>query len=263
MKQKTLKRISGAVALLAALAFVIKFAGSAMLRLYIEFGVGNCRTIPIFCMAPEEKIIIPGPIDRDYIQRLIPYNFPKMTVSVPEDFSVTQERITKDYYKKKKPCYRDAAIYVLYEEPDFFINLFPQLKKRGLNNNYDFIKRTMYARIEKITNITDMFFIIMKGIFTPDLGDQRSVKMAQFRMSDRRGFINYNLSDQAKIASPPQPVAKAAKQAPRNDGYAPVNYFDCNVIKDSGEFFKIYIKDPGARLNLNWVLAIISTLDNI
>lgn len=237
MKQKTLKRISGAVAFLAALAFVIKFAGSATLRLYIEFGVGNCRTIPIFCMAPEEKIFIPGPIDKDYTQGLVSYNFPKMAISVPRGFSVTQERITKDYYKKKKPRYRDAAIYVLYEEPDFFINLFPQLKKRGLNNNYDFIKRTMYARIGEVANITDMFFIIMKGIFTPDLGDQRSVKMAQFRMSDRKGFINYNLNDKE-------------------------NYFDCNVIKDSGEFFKIYIKDPGARLNLNWVLAIISTLDN-
>ncbi|MFH0763228.1 MAG: hypothetical protein V1925_05005 [Candidatus Omnitrophota bacterium] len=292
MKQKAVKRISSAIAFMAALAFVVKFAGPAILRLYVEFGVGNCKTIPILCMAPEEKIIIPGPISKGYIQNLIPYNFPKMTVSVPKGFSVTQERITKDYYRKKSPHNSGAAVYVLYEEKDFFVNLFPQIKKRGINDNYEFIKRTMYARIKEMTNVTDMFFIIMKGVFSPDLGNQRNVKMAQFRMSDRRGFINYNLAAQQNnlssidksfvIASPAafggeakqsrfleiaQPVTSLSmtgegiSAAPRNDGRAPVNYFDCNVIKNNGDFFKLYIKDEAAQLDLNWVLAIISTLD--
>ncbi|MBC8436446.1 MAG: hypothetical protein H8D90_00970 [Candidatus Omnitrophica bacterium] len=256
MKQRTLKRVSGTVAFLAALAFIVKFAGPNILKLYIELGVGNCRTIPILCMLPEDKIITPGQVNKGYIEKMDAYHFSKMSISVPRGFSVTQETITKDYYKNREKRYRDAAVYVLYEEKDFFIDLFPQLKKKGINDNYEFIKRVMYARINDISGITDMFFIIMKGIFTPDLGDQKNVKMAQFRMRDRKGFINYNLGDQSKIAS------SAPGAPPRNDGYAPVNYFDCNVISDKGGFFKIYIKDEGARLDLNWVLAIISTLDN-
>lgn len=90
--------------------------------------------------------------------------------------------------------------------------------------------------------------------------------MTQFRLNGKRGFINYNLGDQSGIASSPQPAASVAKQSPRNDGqglYAPVNYFDCNIIDDQGGFFKIYIKDDGARLDLNRVLAIISTAEKI
>lgn len=237
MKQKTLKRISGTVAFLAALAFIVKFAGPSILKLYIEFGVGNCRTIPILCMLPEDKILASGQISRGYIERMDAYHFPKMSLYAPKGFSVTQETIKKDYYKRRKQPYRDAAVYVLYEERGFFIDLFPQLKKKGINDNYEFIKRVMYARISDISGVADMFFIIMKGIFTPDLGDQKNVKMIQFGMEDRKGFINYNLADKE-------------------------NYFDCNVISDKGGFFKIYIKDEGARLDLNWVLAIISTLDN-
>ena len=118
----------------------------------------------------------------------------------------------------------------------------------------------MYAGIKGITNFTDLFFIIIKGIFTPDLGDQKGVLMTQFRMSGKRGFINYNLSGQDKIA------LSAPAALPRNDGhklYAPVNYFDCNIIDDQDGFFKIYIKDAGARLDLNRVLAIISTANKI
>jgi len=62
----------------------------------------------------------------------------------------------------------------------------------------------------------------MKGIFTPDLGRQENVKMAQFKVASKRGFINYNLGQ-------------------------PDNYFDCNVFNEKGVFFKIYIKDKGAN----------------
>jgi hypothetical protein len=125
------------------------------------------------------------------------------------------------------------TIYVLYEPPDFFIDLFPQLKKQGISDNYGFIKRIMFAKSKEVKNLTDTFFMIMKGIFTPDLGDQKNVRMVEFKLADKKGFINYNLGK-------------------------PDNYFDCNVISNAGDFFKIYIKDKGATLDLNQVLAIIS-----
>ncbi len=238
MRKKTLKIISGTAAFLIAIAFVMKFGGPAILRLYVETGIGSCQKIPILCMVPEEKFIVPAAIDKDYTGELIPQDFPKMTIRIPRGFKVIQEEIKRDYYKRKSRPYSDAAIYVIHEEPDFFIELYPELRKRGINDNYEFIKRTMYARIKNTANLTDLFFIIMKGIFTPDLGDQKGVKMTQFRMKDRKGFINYNLGDKE-------------------------NYFDCSIITDTGDFFKVYIKDAGSRLNLNWVLAIISTADKI
>jgi hypothetical protein len=76
----------------------------------------------------------------------------------------------------------------------------------------------------------------MKGIFTPDLGNQKDVKMAQFTVLDKRGFINYNLT-------------------------GPDHYFDCNIFNTNQDFFKIYIKDKGASLDLDKVLTIISTVN--
>jgi len=40
------------------------------------------------------------------------------------------------------------------------------------------------------------------------------------------------------------------------------NYFDCNIINNAGDFFKIYIKDKGASLDLDKVVAIISTAES-
>ncbi len=75
----------------------------------------------------------------------------------------------------------------------------------------------------------------MKSIFTPDIGNQHIAKMIKFKIGDKKGFINYNMAK-------------------------PINYFDCNVLDEKGNFFKVYIKDKGARLDLNNVFAIISTL---
>lgn len=231
-KDRLVKYISLAVFLLLAILFIAKFGGPSILRLYVEAGIGTCQKIPVLCMAPKEGIANPD-INKDYLLELLPYKFPKMSISVPKGFTVSQERIKKVYYKKHKD--NGAIIYLLSEEPNFFVNLFPQLNKEGIRDDYEFIRRTMYADLGGIKNLTDTFFVIMKSLFTPDVGDQNSLKMAQFSMPRKRGFINYNLSKSG-------------------------NYFDCNVIDNNGNFFKIYIKDAAARLDLDKVLAIISTL---
>ena len=93
----------------------------------------------------------------------------------------------------------------------------------------------MSAKINEVKTLNDAFFIIMKGIFTPDLGDQTKVKMARFVTNDKKGFINYNLSKKE-------------------------NFFDCNIFDEEKNFFKIYIKDRRAALDLEKVFTIISTV---
>ena len=233
-KNLLLKFISITIAILFAVLFVAKFGGEAILRLYISSGVGTCKKIPVLCMAPDKEIIGLG-VNKEYLAQLVPYEFPKMTVSIPNDFTAIQERVKKFYYSKSNRPQEGNIIYLLYEEPDFFINLFPQLKKQRVNDDFEFIKRTMFAKSGEVKNLTDVFFVIMKGIFIPDLGELSKVKMAQFEIADKRGFINYNLA-------------------------ASGNYFDCNVIDSKANFFKIYIKDKTAGLDLEKVLTIISTV---
>ena len=223
-----------AIALSLGALFVGKFAGSALLRLYIESGIGDCKNIPILCMAPQDYIMNPA-IDKEYGAGLKLFEFPKIKISVPKDFTVVQELIKKVYYKKSRRPHKGEVIYLLHEEPNFFINLFPRLKKQGISNDYEFIKRIMYAREKDIKTITDAFFVIMKGVFIPDLGNQNTVKMAEFIIGDKKGFLNYNFNGSN-------------------------NYFDCNMTNSQGDFFKVYIKDIGATLDLNKVLAIISTV---
>lgn len=236
MNKETLsKYISIAAVLLVSLVFVAIFGGPAVLKAYIATGIGDCQRIPILCMTPEDRIITPE-INKDYAAGLLPYRFPKVGICVPRGFNVVQEEIKKAYYKKAKHKDSGAVVYALREEPDFFINLFPHLVKQGITDNFAFLRRTMYANLIQVKSITDAFFVVMKSIFTPDVGDQLKVKIIQFKLSGKRGFINYNLG---KID----------------------NYFDCNIIADSGDFFKLYIRDRGAKLNLDKVLAIIWTMN--
>lgn len=234
MKEKILKSFSITIVFLLSLVFVIKFGGPATLRLYVQTAIGDCQKIPILCMSPEEKIINPS-IDKEYILQLLPYEFPKIAIYIPKGFTVVQEKVTKVYYKKKKRQHGDAIVYLFHQEPNFFINLFPQSAKQGIKDDYEFMKRTMYAKLNEIKNLNDTFFVIVKSIFTPDLGDRKNVKMAQFIIAGKKGFINYNLAQTN-------------------------NYFDCNIVNNNGDIFKIYIKDKTATLDLNKVLAIISTV---
>lgn len=219
-----------------SLAFVIKFAGPNILRQYIAYGIGNCKTTPILCRQPEEKIFEPA-INSEYLTTLVPHSFPKMSVSVPKGFALVQELIKKPYYKKRH-AHNQAVIYLLYQEPKAFIKLYPDVRKQGVRDNYEFIRRLNYANLSKVDSIIGAFFTIMKSVFTPDIGNQNIAKMIKFQIEDKKGFINYTMA-------------------------GPDNYFDCNVIDEKGNFFKVYIKDTGAYLDLNNVFAIISTLKPI
>lgn len=230
------KYFSRAILLIIAVAFVVKFAGPNILRQYISYGIGDCKATPILCMQPEERIFTPQ-IDNEYLNTLIPYSFPKMTISVPRGFTLIQELIKKQYYKKRRALNK-AVINLLIQEPGAFIKLYPDVKKQGINDNYTFISRLMNANLGKIENVTDAFFLIMKSVFTPDIGNQSTAKMIKFQLTDLKGFINYSMSK-------------------------PDNYFDCNVSDSAGNFYKVYIKDIGAHLDLNNVFAIISTLEPV
>ena len=228
-----LKFLTTSILLILCVAFIIKFAGPSLLRQYIIYGIGDCKNVPILCMQPDENTLTPE-LNKEYINTLIPQIFPKMSVSIPKGFNLVQELIKRKYYKRRR-LENNAIIYLLCQEPNAFIKLYPDVQKQGINNNYEFIRHLMYANLNKVNNITDAFFIIMKGIFTPDVGSQNIARMIQFKLGEKIGFINYTMTK-------------------------PNNYFDCNVFDAQGNFFKVYIKDIGARLDLNNVFAIISTL---
>ncbi|MBU0548135.1 MAG: hypothetical protein KJ710_05745 [Candidatus Omnitrophica bacterium] len=231
-----LKFINSVIILGFFVVFIIKFAGPNILRQYISYGIGDCKTVPILCMQPDEKTLTPE-FSKEYNDTLVPQRFPKMSISIPKGFNVVQELIKRRYYKRIRPE-NNAVIYLLPQEPDAFIKLYPDVQKQGIRDNYEFIRRLMYANLSKVNNITDAFFIIMKSVFSPDIGPQNISRMIKFELGEKRGFINYTLAK-------------------------PNNYFDCNVLDARGNFFKVYIKDIGARLDLNNVFTIISTLKPI
>ncbi|MDD5196400.1 MAG: hypothetical protein WC937_03465 [Candidatus Omnitrophota bacterium] len=232
MKNALIKLLLYIIVSALAAAFVIQFALPQVLRAYIQTGIGSCSSIPILCMAPEDTQAV-FKKDGQYAQELIPLEFPKTKLSVPKGFKVVEELVKKPYYKKKGPRTAEAVIYILYEPADFFIKLFPQVKEAGIKDNYAFMRSLMSAQETKVNNINDAFFVILKSIFTPNLGDQRDVKMIQFKSEGQSYFINYNLS-------------------------GAINFFDCSIITQSGDFFKIYIKDTGKVLDLNKAFTIAS-----
>ncbi len=234
MKDKVIQVIFIIVFLFLGLLFVIKFGGPPTLRLYVETGIGNCQKIPVLCISPEEKINYPA-INQGYISTLIRQEFPGLTIHTPKDFTVVKEQIVKVYYKKGKRWESGSVIYLLCLNPNFFVNLFPDFTKNKIRNDHEFILHVMHANLNEINNLMDTFFVITKAIFTPDLGDQKNVRMVKFRSGDKRGFITYN--------------QKASE-----------NYFDGNIIDQEGYFFKIYIKDKKAALDLDKVFAIIATI---
>jgi len=229
---KFLKFLIKTISLIISLLFIIKFSGPNILKQYVSYGIGDCKTVPILCMQPDEKIIT-AEVNKEYIETLVPQKFPKMSISAPKGFSLVQELIKRKYYKKRR-LDNEAVIYLLRQEPGAFIKLYPDVQKQGVKNNYQFIRRLMYANLSKLSNITDAFFTIMKSVFTPDIGQQCLCRMIEFEAGDKRGFINYSMTK-------------------------PNNYFDCNVLDSQDNFFKVYIRDTGAHLDLNNVFAIIST----
>lgn len=237
MKKNTIKFITGFIFFIFALIFVIKFAGPSILRLYVETGMGNCQKQPIFSIVPQEEINNP-PINTEYLAELTQYNLPEIKINLPKNFTVVKQSVTKRFYKKRRPANKNAVVYLLYEKPDFFVNLFPQIvKKAGIKDDYEFLNYTLSAKTRDIKNIPDAFFSIMKSLFTPNMGDQKNLKIVKFTSLDKKGFITFNISK-------------------------PENHFDCNFVDKKGNFFKLYIKDIPPTLDLNKVLTIISTVKN-
>jgi len=196
--------------------------------------LGSCEKIPVLCTYPTAKIAR-HETDKEFLEKLVRYRLPEMEISMPKDFLVIKERINKVYYKNRERGYAGNVSYLLYERPDFFVNLFPAMRKKGIGDDFEFISHTMRALPRNVDNLTDTFFVIMKSVFTPNLGDEANLKMVQFAVQDKKGFITYNLSPQG-------------------------NYFDCNIINGRKDFFKVYIKDKAGTLSLDNVLSIVSTI---
>jgi hypothetical protein len=236
MVKKTAKFIFYSVIFILGILFLAKFGAPSFLRLYIQIGIGGCDTVPILCTVPEKEIIYAKP-DSQYGLSLSRYKLPGMSAGLPRGFSIVKEKIKKLSFKKKNSYSTASFVYLLSEKPGFFIELYPQIKKQEVNNNYDYISRVMNADIKGVKNTTDAFFVIMKGIFIPDIADQKTAKMIRFAVEDKRGFINYNLTPEG-------------------------NYFDCNIVDVRDNFFKVYIKDRAASLDLEKVFTIISTINS-
>jgi hypothetical protein len=234
MKEKFSKILTIALVLIGTLGLLVWLGGPMLLKNYIKMGIGDCKKIPILCMLPNDEVLVPD-INPETAKQYIEYSFPKMSVKAPKGFSVVQEMIKRFYYDKKTRKNSRSIIYVLYEEKGYFPQLFPEARKAGINSNYDFIKRTMNSQPQNIKSISDAFFVIMKSIFIPDVGNQKNAVMTRFRIGEKNGFITYNLDKSG-------------------------NFFSCDMADNTDTYFKVYVKDTDAKLGLNDVFAIISTL---
>ncbi len=236
MKKTPKKYIYISIALFFGLIFVIKFAGSAILRVYLEYGIGGCKEIPVFCIIPEPEIINQV-INEEYNLGLIEYQLPQVQINAPMEFKVIKQSVTKRYYKKKNSKTKDSVMYLVYEPPGFFVDLFPRVKKQGIDNDYKFISRLMSAKMSDVNSLTDAFFMVMKGIFIPDIGDQHNAQIVKFAGKKQKGFVTYNTNEEE-------------------------GYFNCDIISEQG-YFKVYIKDSTKKLDLEKVLSIISTIKKV
>lgn len=228
------RRILTGIMLVLGILFVVKFSGPKLLQLYIRSGMGDCKALPITCMEPLAELDNPY-FPKERVEDFTRFKFKNIEISLPKGFSVVRGQIKKHFYKKKIVPEGRQTIYLLYQKPDFFVELFPFVRKQGVTDDYEFVRRTMAARTPDINNLTDTFFVVMKGVFTPFLGEQQNLVMLKLKFKNKRAFLNYDLSRQA-------------------------NYYDCTVIDDNRDFFKIYIKDTDKTLSLEDVLAVISTV---
>jgi hypothetical protein len=237
MTDKVRTKISQGILLLIALSLTIKFGQPQLLKTYIKFGLGDCQKNPILCVYPQSEITSP-PLDEEFLKKLVPYRLQKIEIYLPYGYTVIEEEIKRAYYKKKRSPYGKTTVYLLYKNPQFFVGLFPKLKEQGIINDYEFVSRTMHSLPGNIKNVTDALFMVIKAIFTPDLGPSKNIKMVKFAIRDKKGFISYTINEKE-------------------------NYFNCDILNSQGDFFKIYIKDKVAALDLDKVFTIISTVKKI
>ncbi|MCX5715907.1 MAG: hypothetical protein NTV07_03420 [Candidatus Omnitrophica bacterium] len=233
MKNKFARYILIAIVLAPMVIFVAKFGEPSILKTYVRAGMAHSQNLAIFSLEPEPENYNLS-VDETFLNKLKRYRLPQMDILLPKNIKAVEGETSITYYKKKPGRSYKPIAYLLYEKPGFFMDLFPHLKKQGITNDHDFLSRTMAAKIDDIKTVTDAFFVIMKGVFTPDMEEQKNLKMIKFSCDGKDGFISYNM-----------------------DGKT--NYFDCNFFDRAGNFFKVYIKDPSASLDLNKICTIIST----
>jgi len=236
MNAKLQKYLILSILFLLGILFVAKAAGASFLRLYVEVGVGSCKKIPVLCMKPTGQIQGLA-IDEAFRNELIPYEFPGIHAMLPKGFRVVKEEIKKPYYKKEHlwPKKREEAAYLVSKEKGFFISLFPEVIKEGITDNYAFYTRVLNSDINGIGSLADVFFVVMKSIFVPDLGYQPTAQIKAFSANGKRGFLLYNFSSAG-------------------------NFFDCCIFDDQDNFFKVYIRDGNCLLDINKFYTIISTV---
>ncbi len=233
MRNKLIKYALIAALLALGVIFVAKNFGSEVLKSYVTYTIGGCDKNPLLCARPSQVLDTSAFICPDSAD-FLPYRFDKVSIKVPKGFKVVNEKVIKVYYKRRASRYNEAAVYIFSQQPGFFVDLFPQLKKGLVVSDYDFISRVMNADLNRTANVDDVFFVITKSIFIPCMGSQKNLKITSFERGGRKGFIVYNMDP--------------------GD-----NYFDCDFVDRNLSFYKIYIRDKGARLDLNDVFAIIDS----
>lgn len=238
MKNRFLKLINAVIILIIFVFVCIKFAVPAILRLYVETGIGSCQKIPILCVKANYEII--NPIINEEAIFGLPYcELEDIQICAPETFKIVKQRLAKIYPGAKKYTNHTSIIYLFSGNKDFFVNLFPQLvKNRIIKDDYEFLSKLENSSINDIRTLTDAFFSIMKSILTPDLGSQNDVKIIKITTQKFKGFISYNTKNSS-------------------------NYFDCNIVTEEGSFMKIYIKDKEKMLDLDKVIAILASIKKI
>jgi hypothetical protein len=237
MIKKILKYLGWALCAVAVCIFIVWTAGPQLMKSYIRSGIGDCAKIPVLCKVPSVELGMPA-LNPEFKNSLLLQEFSHMAIFAPKGFGVTQETEKKLFYKKNKFKQADEAIYVLCKEEWFFANLFSPLTKIGTDTNYIFLGRVMEANLDKIRSLKDMFFVIMKSIFIPDLGPQETSNFARFSFAELKGFLSYNLTPQG-------------------------NFFNADFVNPKGEYFKVYIRNKAGLLDVDKVLTIISTATSL
>ena len=233
MKDKLIKYALITALLVVGVIFVAKSFGPSILKTYVNYTIGDCKKNPLLCVVPSEAMDASDIASAD-LADFLPYRFLKVSLQVPKGFKVVNGEVAKVYYKRRFAKYTEAAVYIFCQKPGFFVNLFPQLKKGLIVSDYDFISRVMNANLNSVSSLDDVFFVITKSIFIPCMGSQENLKMASFTRKERKGFIVYSMDP--------------------GD-----NYFECDFIDEKLNFYKIYIRDKGARLDLKKVFAIVDS----
>ncbi len=234
MANRLFKPLALLVVLGAAVLFIVRFGGPQLLTFYVRSGLGQEVHLPLFYSSLSEEREVPA-VSEQVLSRLKPTRMEDVELGVPKEFVIVKGALKRSYYKKWPPKSAGSQIHLLTQQKNYFVQLNPQVAAQGVRDDYEFLRRVQDARLDRIRSVTDAFFVIMKGIFTPDLGDQTDVRMGTFILPGKRGFLTESHAAEG-------------------------DFYDCNFFDDRDRYFKLYIKDPTRSLSRAGVLAIVSTV---